>query len=75
MANGVGKTDSNEKSKLEKSVEKKDKRKSKEQKQSVLESHGYSVGRSVGSGSYATVKVITIVYSIIILISPVEPYT
>lgn len=29
----------------------------KEPKQSVLETHGYIVGQSVGSGSYATVKV------------------
>lgn len=35
----------------------KEKKKLKEQKLSVLETHGYTVGRSVGSGSYATVKV------------------
>lgn len=29
----------------------------KDPKLSVLETHGYTVGRSVGSGSYATVKV------------------
>ncbi|XP_050444021.1 testis-specific serine/threonine-protein kinase 3-like [Adelges cooleyi] len=31
--------------------------KSKEKKLTVLESHGYTVGRSIGSGSYATVKI------------------
>lgn len=30
---------------------------SKEQKFTVLENNGYTVGRSIGSGSYATVKV------------------
>lgn len=64
MANGVGNTDSNGKSKQDKPTDKKDKKKPKDQKLSVLETHGYTVGRSVGSGSYATVKVITIVYSI-----------
>lgn len=29
----------------------------KNKKQSVLETHGYTIGRSVGSGAYATVKV------------------
>lgn len=35
----------------------KEKKKLKEPKLSVLETHGYTIGRSVGSGSYATVKV------------------
>ncbi|XP_050527858.1 testis-specific serine/threonine-protein kinase 1-like [Daktulosphaira vitifoliae] len=35
----------------------KDSGKPKEKKLSVLESHGYTVGRSIGSGSYATVKI------------------
>lgn len=59
MADGVENTntDVNKPEKIEKNKSK-EKKKSKEQKLSVLESHGYSVGRSVGSGSYATVKVI-----------------
>lgn len=28
-----------------------------DKKQSVLESHGYTLGRTIGSGSFATVKV------------------
>lgn len=30
-----------------------------EKKQTVLETHGYSLGKTIGTGSYATVKVIT----------------
>lgn len=33
--------------------------KPKDQKYSVLESHGYTVADNIGSGSYATVKVVT----------------
>lgn len=35
----------------------KDKKPSQEIKLSVLESHGYTVGENIGSGSYAIVKV------------------
>ncbi|CAH1732095.1 testis-specific serine/threonine-protein kinase 4-like [Aphis gossypii] len=57
MADGVENTNTNVKpEKIEKNKSK-EKKKSKDQKLSVLESHGYSVGRSVGSGSYATVKI------------------
>lgn len=41
----------------------KEQKKPQEPKQSVLETHGYIVGRSVGSGSYATVKVMIIFYT------------
>jgi len=51
MADGVENTNTN--AKLNKQDDK-----SKDQKTSVLEKHGYTVGRSIGSGSYATVKVI-----------------
>lgn len=29
-----------------------------ERKQTVLETHGYAIGKTIGNGSYATVKVI-----------------
>lgn len=69
MANGLENVNNNEKKAQEKEQSKekskqkeqekpKEKSKAKEHnKLSVLETHGYSVGRSVGSGSYATVKV------------------
>jgi hypothetical protein len=41
----------------------------KNKKQSVLETHGYTIGRSLGSGAYATVKV-TIAKTIILLFHP-----
>ncbi|XP_050424754.1 testis-specific serine/threonine-protein kinase 4-like [Adelges cooleyi] len=37
-------------------IKSKESGKTKEKKLTVLESHGYTVGRSIGSGSYATVK-------------------
>lgn len=37
-----------------------DDNKSKGSKTSVLEKHGYTIGRSIGSGSYATVKVMIV---------------
>lgn len=42
----------------------------KPKKQSVLETHGYTIGRSVGSGAFATVKVTitTIIMTAIIII-------
>jgi len=52
MANGVDNT--NTRADPESS---KEKPKSEDNKLSVLETHGYTVGRNVGSGSYATVKV------------------
>ncbi|XP_022173270.1 testis-specific serine/threonine-protein kinase 3-like [Myzus persicae] len=54
MADGAENTNTNVKPEKVKSKEKK---KSKDQKLSVLETHGYTVGRSVGTGSYATVKI------------------
>lgn len=58
MADGVENTNTNVKPEKVEKNKSKEKKKSKDQKLSVLETHGYTVGRSVGSGSYATVKVI-----------------
>lgn len=58
MADGVENTNTTNVKPLQ--VKPKEKKKSKDQKLSVLETHGYSVGRNVGSGSYATVKVVII---------------
>jgi len=65
MADGSENTNTNVKPEKVKSKEKK---KSKDQKLSVLETHGYTVGRSVGSGSYATVKVINCIMFIITIV-------
>lgn len=65
MADGAENTNTNVKPEKVKSKEKK---KSKDQKLSVLETHGYTVGRSVGTGSYATVKVINCIIHIIVSI-------
>ncbi|XP_026816025.1 testis-specific serine/threonine-protein kinase 3-like [Rhopalosiphum maidis] len=57
MADGAENTNTNVKPEKVEKNKSKEKKKSKDQKPSVLESHGYFVGRSVGSGSYATVKI------------------
>lgn len=57
MADGTENTDTDVKQGQVK-VNEQEKKKSKEQKLSVLETHGYTVGPNVGSGSYATVKVV-----------------
>ncbi|VVC38326.1 Protein kinase domain,Protein kinase-like domain,Protein kinase, ATP binding site,Serine/threonine- [Cinara cedri] len=51
------KSDKPDKSEKPEKSDKSNKEQKKQQKLSVLETHGYTVGRSVGSGSYATVKI------------------
>lgn len=51
MANGA------ENVNTDKALEEQHGKERKDPKPSVLETHGYTVGRNVGSGSYATVKV------------------
>ncbi|XP_029341484.1 testis-specific serine/threonine-protein kinase 1-like isoform X3 [Acyrthosiphon pisum] len=57
MADGAENANTNVKPEKVERNKSKEKKKSKDQKLSVLETHGYTVGRSVGSGSYATVKI------------------
>lgn len=63
MADGAENTDTDVKqgpSKASKVSKVQEKSKPKEPKPSVLETHGYTVAQNIGSGSYATVKVVTI---------------
>lgn len=58
MANGAENINTKVKpEKVEKNKSKEKKRSRDQNKLSVLETHGYTIGRRVGSGSYATVKV------------------
>jgi len=69
MADGAENANTNVKPEKVEKNKSKEKKKSKDQKLSVLETHGYTVGRSVGSGSVATVKVIN--YCIMYIIVPI----
>jgi len=66
MADGAENVNTNVKPEKVEKNKSKEKKNSKDQKLSVLETHGYTVGRSVGSGSYATVKVINCIMYIIV---------